>query len=395
MGCFQFGFYVFVETPAVMVVNLDSESLGPARHCLTDPAHADDSQAFALQPVTHDRGGRPAVPIAGLHQCQSFRDASGDRQHQRQCNHCQHQGVCKVHNQFIVARGGGSVGYAAGFQVRRETFVVEPNAVSNLAITPGPTGTGPFSFLAGGNARDEDQTIYALFGELQIPLFENVDVQAAMRYEDYGGEVGSTFDPKVAAKWQVSDTLALRGSAQTSFRGPTLNQLGGVGTTLQFIAPTGAFKAVDQFGNPNLDPESAFSFNLGAIFETGGFFASLDYYNFDFSDPIIVEDQNEIVNSAIAALGARTYRPVDAPVSITVHDPMFSSNCATWSITESGARRVDEPADITVDVDTLSTAYLGAVPWHDLAATGTVDASEDVLDRLDDLFAVRPTPFCG
>lgn len=209
-----------------------------------------------------------------------------------------------VSGQTNVEAGGGSVGYAAGFQVRRETFVVTPNAVSNLAITPGDSGSGPFSFLAGGSARDEDQTIYALFGELQIPLFENVDVQAAMRYEDYGGEVGSTFDPKVAAKWQVSDNLALRGSAQTSFRGPTLNQLGGVGTTLQFIAPTGAFKAVDQFGNPNLDPESAFSFNLGALFESGGFTASLDYYNFDFSDPIIVEDQNEIVNAAIAALGA-------------------------------------------------------------------------------------------
>lgn len=209
-----------------------------------------------------------------------------------------------VSGQSNVEASGGTVGYAAGFQVRRETFVVTPNAVSDLAITPGSTGTGPFSFLAGGSARDEDQTIYAVFGELQIPLFEDVDIQAAMRYEDYGGEVGSTLDPKIAAKWQLSDGFALRGSAQTSFRGPTLNQLGGVGTTLQFIAPTGAFKAVDQFGNPDLSPESAFSFNLGALFENDGFSASVDYYNFDFSDPIIVEDQNAIVDAAIAALGA-------------------------------------------------------------------------------------------
>ncbi|MCR9080743.1 MAG: TonB-dependent receptor [Hyphomonadaceae bacterium] len=209
-----------------------------------------------------------------------------------------------ISGQSNVEASGGSVGYAVGFQVRQETFKVTPNAVSNLAITPGPTGTGPFSFLAGGSAQDEDQTIYAVFGELQIPLFDNVDVQVATRYEDYGGEVGSTFDPKVAAKWQVNDSFALRGSAQTSFRGPTLNQLGGVGTTLQFIAPTGAFKAVDQFGNPNLSPESAFSFNLGGLFQQDGFSASIDYYNFDFSDPIIVEDQNAIVNAAIAALGA-------------------------------------------------------------------------------------------
>lgn len=77
-------------------------------------------------------------------------------------------------------------------------------------------------------------------------------------------------------------------------------------TTLQFVAPTSAFKAVDQFGNPNLDPESAFSFNLGALFENDGFSASIDYYNFDFTDPIIVEEQSSIVAAGIAALGTAT-----------------------------------------------------------------------------------------
>lgn len=205
-----------------------------------------------------------------------------------------------------VQAAGGEIGWAAGVQVRKETFKVEPFEISNLALHPGPSGNGPFSFLAGTNAADEDQTIYAIFGELQVPLYDNIDIQVAMRYEDYGGEIGSTFDPKFAAKWQVNDQFAVRGSAQTSFRGPTLNMLSGRATTLQFVAPTSAFKAVDTFGNPELNPESAFSFNIGGIFERGGFYASLDYYNFDFSDPIIVEDFNPIVNAAIAALATPT-----------------------------------------------------------------------------------------
>ena len=205
-----------------------------------------------------------------------------------------------------IQAAGGEIGWAAGAQLRRETYELDPSDLTDLAVTPGAGGTGPFSFLAGTNAADEDQSIFAVFGELQVPLYDNLDIQVAMRYEDYGGEVGSTFDPKVAAKWQVSDSFALRGSAQTSFRGPTLNQLSGTVTTLQFVAPTSAFKAVDQFGNPNLDPESAFSFNLGGIYQNGGFSASLDYYNFDFSDPIIVEEQASIVNAAIAALGTAT-----------------------------------------------------------------------------------------
>ncbi len=203
-----------------------------------------------------------------------------------------------------IQTAGGSVGWAVGAQVRREGYEVDPFPITDLAVTPGPLGNGPFSFLAGTNAADEDQTIYALFGELQVPLYDNVDVQVAMRYEDYGGDVGSTFDPKFAAKWQATNNLAIRGSAQTSFKGPTLNQLSGQVTTLQFIAPASAFKAVDQFGNSQLSPESAFSYNLGAIYQQGGFNASIDYYSFDFSDPIIVEDQAEVVNAALAALAA-------------------------------------------------------------------------------------------
>ena len=205
-----------------------------------------------------------------------------------------------------VQASGGAVGWAAGFQVRRESYEVDPNNLTDLEVTPGPGGTGPYSFLAGTNSVDEDQTIFAVFGELQVPLYDDLDVQVAMRYEDYGGEVGSTFDPKIAAKWQVTDAFAFRGSAQTSFRGPTLNQLSGSVTSLQFVAPTSAFKAVDQFGNPNLSPESAFSFNLGGLFQNGGFSASVDYYNFDFSDPIIVEEQSSIVSAGVAALGTAT-----------------------------------------------------------------------------------------
>lgn len=224
-----------------------------------------------------------------------------------------------------IQAAGGEVGWAAGAQVRRETFKVEPFPISDLAQFPGPAGNGPFSFLAGTNAADDDQTIYALFGELQVPLYEDIDVQVAMRYEDYGGDIGSTFDPKIAAKWQVNDVFAVRGSAQTSFRGPTLNQISGQFTTLQFIAPTSAFKAVDTFSDAGLKPESAFSFNLGGIFERDNFFASVDYYNFDFSDPIIVEDHNPIVNAAIEALGTATTDD-DAILSrITFNDPTAPS----------------------------------------------------------------------
>lgn len=96
-----------------------------------------------------------------------------------------------------------------------------------------------------------------------------------------------------------------------------------------------------------------------------------------------------------AALGARAYGATTAPVTVAVHDPMFASNCATWRISSGGAGRSDDAAEVVVDIAALSAAYLGAVPWHDLAASGALDADDELLDRLDALFAVRPTPFCG
>jgi len=108
-----------------------------------------------------------------------------------------------------------------------------------------------------------------------------------------------------------------------------------------------------------------------------------------------LDDQWLRILDVDAALSARTYGPVDAPVSIEVSDPMFPANCGTWEVCARGAHRSERTGDITVDIATLSAAYLGAVSWHDLAATGGLAATDDVMQRLDALFAVQPAPFCG
>jgi predicted acetyltransferase len=106
------------------------------------------------------------------------------------------------------------------------------------------------------------------------------------------------------------------------------------------------------------------------------------------------DDQWVRILDVDAALAARTYAPA-GEVTIGVDDPMFAANCGVWAISAGGATRVDTQADVRVDIGTISAAYLGAVAWRDLATIGAVTAGDDVLDRLDTLFAVRPTPFCG
>ena len=108
-----------------------------------------------------------------------------------------------------------------------------------------------------------------------------------------------------------------------------------------------------------------------------------------------LDDQWVRILDVDGALSTRTYGPVDSTVVIAVDDPMFADNCGSWSLSSAGAVRTTAPADVAVGIETLSAAYLGAVSWTDLAAIGGVTASRELLGRLDALFAVRPTPFCG
>ena len=108
-----------------------------------------------------------------------------------------------------------------------------------------------------------------------------------------------------------------------------------------------------------------------------------------------LDDQWVRILDVDAALSARTYGPVDSTVVVAVNDPMFGENCGSWSLSRAGAVRTEAVADVDVGIETLSAAYLGAVSWNDLAAIRGMTASDELLDRLDALFAVRPTPFCG
>jgi predicted acetyltransferase len=111
----------------------------------------------------------------------------------------------------------------------------------------------------------------------------------------------------------------------------------------------------------------------------------------------IVDEQWVRLLDVGAALTARTYGPCSATVTIAVSDPLIEANNDRWAISAGGARQSADPADLVVDIATLSTAYLGGVAWRDIAASGllTVAVDQRVLDLLDALFAVRPTGYCG
>jgi iron complex outermembrane recepter protein len=214
---------------------------------------------------------------------------------------------------------GGALGWAFGAQYRQDEFSATYSDLNNFADTPcvnsvktgilGPdpctdaqlaAPTGALLFLGGADNRNLDRDVSAIFAELSLPVTDSFQAQLAARYEDYGGGIGSSFDPKLSVRWQLVDAFALRGSVGTTFRGPALTQSDPSSvTTLQNVA--GTFRAIRTFGDPNLKPESAQTFNVGMLLKAGGFSGSLDYWSFDFEDQIVNEPVAGITNFVFGA----------------------------------------------------------------------------------------------
>jgi iron complex outermembrane recepter protein len=216
--------------------------------------------------------------------------------------------------------GGGPVSYAFGTQYRANGYSTRPlGNESNLDINPcfregdlscvgtSTDGVGSFIFLGGSRRDSLSESVYAFFGEVNVPITDTLELNGAVRYEDYGNPVGSTFNPKGSIRFEPTDWLVLRGSVGTTFRAPLATQVSpNAVTSLAGIQASGNnFKSVDIFGNPNnLGPETAFTYNIGAVLKKAGFTFSVDYWSFDFKDRITTTPAQAIASSVVASANA-------------------------------------------------------------------------------------------
>ncbi|WP_242140445.1 TonB-dependent receptor [Sphingomonas sp. TREG-RG-20F-R18-01] len=208
---------------------------------------------------------------------------------------------------------GGALAFAIGGQYRKTKFSTQFGNDSNLAATPcrdtpvngnltcSPV-VGALGFLGSGRNGSASGNVKAAFAELRAPLFKGLDLQLAARYEDYGGGVGSTFDPKVSARYQALSWLAFRGSYSTTFRGPP-DQLRNntPDTTLQLVGRN--FVPIDTFGNSSLKPETATNYSGGVVIEAGGFDFNVDYFKFKLRDLIVAEPAANMATALFANPG--------------------------------------------------------------------------------------------
>ena len=207
-------------------------------------------------------------------------------------------GELAVSGETPLSLPGGQVAMALGGQIRE------------VILEDVPDGR----YQSGNNRLNETipavfgtQDVYAFFGEASLPVLSNLEVQTAIRFEDYGDQGGDTTDPKVSAKWDITDNLAVRGSWGTSFQAPSIRQSAGIVSSASITDPlattAGAFIiTVITEGSDDLVPQSAENLNLGVIYRsTNGFDISLDYFTYDYEDLILPGADPQFIFNEVAA----------------------------------------------------------------------------------------------
>jgi iron complex outermembrane recepter protein len=226
-----------------------------------------------------------------------------------------------------ISLPGGAIGWAAGAQYRHSWIELTNGDTTNRDTNPcvdtpingttscAPYGESPYNFLATYNQIDVDRGVYAAFVESSLPILDSLNAQVAARFEDYGDQGGSSFDPKLSMKYQIIDQLAIRGSVGTTFRAPPQTSLI-ADERIGFTTIFGSSRPTATVGNPDLEPEESFQWNVGLISQLGGFRATVDYWSFDIDKLLTVEPTSGIVSLVF-------------PTAPSTANPNPANNCAT------------------------------------------------------------------
>ena len=124
----------------------------------------------------------------------------------------------------------GDVGLLLGFEYRNEEMEDDrdPRLDGTITYTDYEGDTYPLVSDVVNSSPTGDvsgsRDVVSLFAEMQVPVTESINLQAAVRSEDFS-DYGSSTVGKLALGWEVFEGLDFRASASTAFRAPNLIQI--------------------------------------------------------------------------------------------------------------------------------------------------------------------------
>ena len=215
---------------------------------------------------------------------------------------------------------------AFGAEFRVDEFGIqagEESSYKNYNIKSGvASGAQVFAGFFPQNAGTFSRNSFAIYSDNELDITKNFMVAAALRFENYS-DFGSTFNYKLASRYKFSDKFTLRASHSTGFRAPSQQQKYYAKTNTVFVTVSGVQTPVEQgtlpndskaagiLGIPTLKQETSKSYTLGATARLGAFELSLDAYQIDIKDRIILTNNftaggDAALKAQLDAVGANT-----------------------------------------------------------------------------------------
>lgn len=199
----------------------------------------------------------------------------------------------------VFSLPGGEVRIAIGAEYQRQ-------GADALSVNNAP------GVRTGAVALDTHRNIKSVFGEVLVPIVgganelafvKELTLTGSVRYDDYS-DFGTTTNPKIGFTLVPVEGLKIRGNYGTSFNAPSLaDKTGAVDTRAQILAVS-PFRApgspiTDLFrptivlagGNPDLQPQTADTWSIGADFtpsQLPGFQAGLTFWSVKLKNTITV-----------------------------------------------------------------------------------------------------------
>ncbi len=141
--------------------------------------------------------------------------------------------------------------------------------------------------------QDETRTNVGLYVDVENNLTDQLLVSIAGRFENYS-DFGSTGTGKLAARIELSPTVALRGAVSTGFRAPSLAQAWFTSIATNFIDgvpfEVGTFPVASPvaraLGAKELDPETSVNRSAGFTYKKENVSLTVDGYEIEIEDRI-------------------------------------------------------------------------------------------------------------
>jgi len=160
----------------------------------------------------------------------------------------------------------GPLTIAFGGEYREETWEASPGDEGSRYFEGGQSFPGISTSDSGAHDRD----VIAGYIDFLLQPVEGLRLDLAGRYEDYS-DFGDTTVGKLSARYELTESFALRGTASTGFRAPTLAEefysATNVGPTTAFVQMPPNAPATALLGlGAGLQPEESTNYSLGFVY---------------------------------------------------------------------------------------------------------------------------------